>query len=142
MPAFDWGRGGPGGWLIFYEPELHLGADVLVPDWAGWRRTRMPHRPDTPYATLAPDWLCEILSPSTSSFDRKTKLAIYAREGVPWAWLIDPLARTLEVLKLVVGAGAPLIGRVLLIDGLTGTSRSVNLRRDLQEVLELLDEAG
>jgi len=103
MPAFNWGRGGPGGWLIYYEPELHLGADVLVPDWAGWRRTRMPHRPDTPYATLAPDWLCEILSPSTTSFDRTKKLAIYARDGVPWAWLIDPLARTLEVLKLENG---------------------------------------
>src|SRR5512137_1165967 len=97
------GRGGPGGWWILYEPELHLGADVLVPDWAGWRRSRMPHRPETPYATLAPDWLCEILSPSTSSFDRAMKLAIYAREGVPWAWLIDPLARTLEVLKLEGG---------------------------------------
>jgi hypothetical protein len=103
MPAFGWGRGGPGGWLIYYEPELHLGPDVLVPDWAGWRRARMPHRPDTPYATLAPDWVCEILSPSTSSFDRTTKLAIYAREGVPWAWLIDPLARTLEVLTLEHG---------------------------------------
>ena len=103
MPAFDWGRGGPGGWLIYYEPELHLSADVLVPDWAGWRRTRMPHRPETPYATLAPDWLCEILSPSTTSFDRTKKLAIYAREGVSWAWLIDPLDHTLEVLKLENG---------------------------------------
>ena len=96
-------RGGPGGWYIVYEPELHFGTDVLVPDWGGWRRTRMPHRPETPYSTLAPDWLCEILSPSTSSFDRAKKLAIYAREGVPWAWLIDPLARTLEVLKLEGG---------------------------------------
>jgi Uma2 family endonuclease len=103
MPAFGWGRGGPGGWWIFYEPELHLGPDVLVPDWAGWRRTRMPHRPETPYASLAPDWLCEILSPSTSSFDRVKKLAIYAREGVPHVWLLDPLARTLEVLRLEKG---------------------------------------
>jgi Uma2 family endonuclease len=100
---FHEGSGGPGGWYIVYEPELHFGTDVLVPDWGGWRRTRMPHRPETPYATLAPDWLCEILSPSTSSFDRAKKLAIYAREGVPWAWLIDPLARTLEVLKLENG---------------------------------------
>ena len=103
MPAFAWGRGGPGGWWIVYESELHLGPDVLVPDWAGWRRTRMPHRPETPYASLAPDWLCEILSPSTSSFDRVNKLAIYAREGVPHVWLLDPLARTLEVLRLESG---------------------------------------
>jgi Uma2 family endonuclease len=103
VPPFHEGRGGPGGWYIVYEPELHFGANVLVPDWGGWRRTRMPHRPETAYATLPPDWVCEILSPSTSSFDRATKLAIYAREGVPWAWLIDPLARTLEVLKLENG---------------------------------------
>ena len=103
VPAFHQNRSGPGGWYIVYEPELHFGADVLVPDWGGWRRTRMPHRPQTAYATLSPDWICEILSPSTSSFDRAKKLAIYAREGVPWAWLIDPLARTLEVLKLENG---------------------------------------
>ena len=100
VPAFHQNRSGPGGWYIVYEPELHFGADVLVPDWGGWRRSRMPHRPETPYATLAPDWLCEILSPSTSSFDRAKKLAIYAREGVSLAWLIDPLARTLEILQL------------------------------------------
>ena len=63
----------------------------------------MPRRPETPYATLAPDWLCEILSPSTSSFDRAKKLAIYARERVGHAWLIDPLEQTLEVLRLEHG---------------------------------------
>jgi len=103
VPAFHRGRGGPGGWYIVYEPELHLRADVVVPDWGGWRRTRMPHRPETAYATLPPDWVCEILSPSTSALDRAMKLGIYGREGVPWAWLIDPLARSLEVLKLEHG---------------------------------------
>jgi Putative restriction endonuclease len=103
VPPFSWGRGGPGGWWIVYEPELHLGPDVLVPDWAGWRRVRMPHRPDTPYCSVAPDWLCEIVSPSTAAFDRVNKLAIYAREAVPHAWLIDPIARTLEVLALKAG---------------------------------------
>jgi Uma2 family endonuclease len=100
VPAFDQGRGGPGGWCILLEPELHLRLDVLVPDLAGWRRGRMPIVPDVTHFDLPPDWVCEILSPSTWSFDRAKKLAIYAREGVPWAWLIDPLARTLEVLKL------------------------------------------
>ena len=103
VPPFDEGRGGPGGWCILLEPELHVGAHVLVPDFAGWRRERMPAVPDVAFFTLRPDWLCEILSPSTTSFDRTKKLAIYAREGVPWAWLVDPLARTLEVLKLEGG---------------------------------------
>ena len=98
-PAYDEARGGPGGWWILYEPELHLSRDVLVPDWAGWHRSRMPRLPATAYFPLAPDWVCEILSPSTSSLDRVQKLAIYAREGVSHAWLIDPLARSLEVLR-------------------------------------------
>ena len=100
---FDHGRGGPGGWWILLEPELHLADDVLVPDWAGWRRSRMPHLPKTAYFPLAPDWICEVLSPSTSRLDRTQKLAIYAREGVGHAWLIDPIARTLEVLRLEAG---------------------------------------
>jgi Uma2 family endonuclease len=103
LPPFDQGRGGPGGWCILLEPELHLGTDVLVPDLAGWRRSRMPAVPDVAHFDLFPDWVCEVLSPSTTSFDRSKKLAIYAREGVPWAWLIDPLARTLEFLKLENG---------------------------------------
>ena len=100
---YDDGIEGPGGWWILYEPELHLGDDVLVPDWAGWRRSRMPHLPKTAYFALAPDWVCEILSPSTSSLDRVQKLGVYAREHVAHAWLIDPLARTLEVLRLDSG---------------------------------------
>jgi Uma2 family endonuclease len=97
------GRGGPGGWLILFEPELHLGRDVLVPDLAGWRRGRMPRLPAAAYFSLAPDWVCEVLSPSTASLDRVKKLAIYAREQVGHAWLIDPVARTLEVLRLDAG---------------------------------------
>jgi Uma2 family endonuclease len=102
-PPFHFGRGGPGGWWILPEPELHLGADVLVPDYAGWRRTRMPSVPVTAYFPLAPDWVCEIISPSTAALDRARKVALYAREQVGHAWLIDPIARTLEVLRLETG---------------------------------------
>ena len=101
--AYQHGRGGPGGWWILDEPELHFGRDIVVPDVAGWRRTRLPQVPDTAYASLAPDWVCEVLSPSTVSLDRLKKLAIYAREQVPHAWLLDPIARTLEVLRLEAG---------------------------------------
>lgn len=95
---FRFGRGGPGGWIILFEPELHLGADpdVLVPDVAGWRRERMPRMPSVANFTLAPDWVCEILSPSTERFDREVKMPIYLREQIPHAWLIDPLKQTLE----------------------------------------------
>ena len=100
---FDRGRGGPGGWRILGEPELHLGADVLVPDLAGWRRERLPSLPSDAYFSVPPDWVCEVLSPSTASVDRVKKLAIYAREHVKHAWLVDPIARTLEVLRLEQG---------------------------------------
>jgi len=103
VPPFYEGRGGPGGWWILYEPEIHLGADIVVPDWAGWRRSRMSRSPETAFYSIAPDWACEILSPSTAMLDRAKKLAVYAREGVAHAWLIDPLARTLEVLRLEKG---------------------------------------
>lgn len=99
-PPFQWGRGGPGGWVIIDEPELHLDEDVVVPDMAGWRRERMPQVPDAPAFTLAPDWVCEALSPSTAGRDRTIKLEIYRREGVRHLWYLDPRAKTLEVLEL------------------------------------------
>ncbi len=105
-PAFDEGRGGPGGWIILGEPETHLGKQVLVPDLAGWRRTRLPRLPVTAYIALAPDWVCEVVSPSTARLDRAKKLGIYAAEGVRHAWLVDPLARTIEVLRLTRGRWA------------------------------------
>jgi len=97
---FDGGIGGPGGWWILDEPELHLGEDVIVPDLAGWRRERMPELPETAWFELAPDWVCEILSPATARIDRTLKMSLYARERVPFLWLVDPDARTLEVYRL------------------------------------------
>ncbi|MDW8323946.1 MAG: Uma2 family endonuclease [Burkholderiales bacterium] len=93
---FQKGRGGPGGWWILDEPEIHLGGDILVPDLAGWRRVRLPRLPETAWFELAPDWVAEILSPSTERFDRAEKLPLYARWGVGHVWLIDPELRTLE----------------------------------------------
>lgn len=105
IPSYDEGSGGPGGWWILFEPELHLGPapDILVPDLAGWRRERLPVLPDLPYFELAPDWVLEVLSPSTVRRDRADKLPIYAEFGVGHVWLVDPDARTLEVFSLFDG---------------------------------------
>jgi Uma2 family endonuclease len=100
---FDHGRGGPGGWWILFEPELHLGRDILVPDLAGWRRERLPVFPDEAFFPLAPDWICEVLSPGTERIDRVIKMPIYAEHGAQWLWLVDPDQRTLEVFRLHEG---------------------------------------
>ena len=102
LSPFDEGEGAakPGGWVILFEPRLHLREDVLEPDLAGWRRERMPEMPDTVGTDLAPDWVCEVLSPSTETMDRKQKMAVYAREAVKHLWLVDPRRRTLEVYRL------------------------------------------
>lgn len=97
---FDGGLGGPGGWWILDEPELHIGGDILVPDLAGWRRERMPELPETAWFELAPDWACEILSPGTARIDRALKMPIYARESVQHLWLVDPDLKTLEAYAL------------------------------------------
>ncbi len=102
-PPFKRGRGGPGGWILLFEPELHFGDDVLVPDLAGWRRERMPALEPAAYLTLPPDWICEVLSPSTAKVDRIDKLPIYARERVAHTWLVDPVLKTVEVLRLESG---------------------------------------
>lgn len=97
---FDKGSGGPGGWWILDEPELHIDGHILVPDLAGWRRERMPTLPETAWFELTPDWVCEILSPGTARTDRVLKMPIYAAMGVPHLWLLDPDMRTLEVYAL------------------------------------------
>lgn len=96
---FDRGSDGPGGWVFLSEPELHLRDDVIVPDLAGCRRQRLPHLPDEAFLTLAPDWVCEIASPSTQRTDRGAKMDIYLRERVAHLWLLDPVARWLEVFR-------------------------------------------
>lgn len=101
---FQKGRGGPGGWLILDEPEIHLGDDVVVPDLAGWRRDRLVDHPETSFFTVAPDWICEVLSGSTERRDRNVKRKIYARHGVSFLWLVDPRQQMLEVFALVDGA--------------------------------------
>ena len=100
--AFHRGRGGPGGWWIIDEPELHFVRDqeVLVPDIAGWRTARMPRIPEDQRFEVVPDWVCEVLSPSTASKDRVIKMSVYAKFGVPYVWLVDPLVRTLETFAL------------------------------------------
>jgi len=100
---FDFGRGGPGGWIFLTEPELHLGPHIVVPDIAGWKRERLTPFPETAFISTPPDWLCEVLSPSTQALDRTDKLAVYAEYGVGHCWYVDPLARTLEVLELTGG---------------------------------------
>ena len=92
--------GGPGGWWILVEPEIHLGEHVLVPDLAGWRKERMPGLPNGNWTDLPPDWVCEILSSSTVKLDRTQKMPIYSEHGVRHVWLLDPEHRTLEVFRL------------------------------------------
>ncbi len=94
---------GPGGWWLLPEPELHLGDDVVVPDWAGWRRASMPQMANVPFFTDPPDWACEVISPSTGRIDRTRKMAIYARSGVEYLWLVEPLLLTLEIYRIDVG---------------------------------------
>ena len=100
---YDRGRGGPGGWWIIDEPELHMEQQVLVPDITGWRHTTLPAIPQDHRFTVAPDWVCEVLSPSTSRVDRVEKMPIYAVYGVEYLWLVDPAEKTLETFTLIDG---------------------------------------
>ena len=90
------GGGGDPGWYFLFEPELHLGSDVVVPDLAAWRFARKPDE-NQPFFTMPPDWVCETLSRSTEKLDRLRKLPTYARAGISHAWLLDPRTHTLEV---------------------------------------------
>jgi Uma2 family endonuclease len=97
---FQRGVGGPGGWVFFVEPEIKFAHDLLVPDIAGWRRERLTAYPEKNYFTIAPDWVCEVLSGSTEKRDRTLKMRIYGEAGVPHMWLIDPRLQILEAYEL------------------------------------------
>jgi Uma2 family endonuclease len=114
-PAFD--SGGFGAWIILDESEVHLSRHVVVPDLSGWRRERLPEKPKTAYIEVVPDWVCEVLSPSTTALDRGDKLTVYATSGVPYVWLVDPEGQTLEVLELNHAKG-----RYLLRDVFAGNA--------------------
>lgn len=102
---YDFGEGGSGGWVILFEPELHLGdrPHILVSDLAGWKRERMPALPDTAWIGLVPDWVCEVISPATASKDRIIKMPLYRELGVEWLWLVDPEHKTLEAYQSLNG---------------------------------------
>ncbi|MBI3785356.1 MAG: Uma2 family endonuclease [Deltaproteobacteria bacterium] len=100
---FDEGMGGQGGWVILDEPEIQLGENILVPDLAGWRCSRLPELPEKGPFVIEPDWVCKVRSPSTANDDRLRKLPIYADHGIGYVWLVDPMVRTIEVLKLSDG---------------------------------------
>jgi Uma2 family endonuclease len=101
---FNHGKGGPGGWWILDEPELHLVREEPInPDLAGWRIERLPELPEEAHFTLAPDWICEVLSKSTEDVDRHEKMPIYAAHGVAHAWLVDPIGKSVEVYTLGPG---------------------------------------
>jgi Uma2 family endonuclease len=100
-PPFQFGRGGgPGGWIIIDEPEVSLGAHILVPDLAGWRKERFPLSEETNWISVAPDWVCEILSPTTVRVDKVRKVPLYAQHGIAHLWLVEPTERTLDVFRL------------------------------------------
>ncbi len=94
---FDQGLGGPGGWILLQEVDVKLGQEIVAPDIAGWRRDRMPSVPRSRPIALAPDWVCEVISPRTETFDRGDKANWYQEAGVGWLWFADPEAQTLEV---------------------------------------------
>ena len=99
-PYFHGWGGGPGGWIIIIESEVGLGEDILVPDLAGWKKERFPVSEETNWISVVPEWVCEVLSPRAIRVDKIKKMHICAHHGVRHCWLIDPIARTLDVLRL------------------------------------------
>ena len=100
IPPFNDGQGGPGGWIILVEPELHLGDEIVVPDLAGWKLEHLSIVPETAFFTVTPDWVCEVISPSTETMDRLEKMPRYAAVGTGHAWLVHPRRRSIEAFRL------------------------------------------
>lgn len=126
--AFDRrGVGLPGGWVVLFEPEMHIVGQIMVPDLAGWRDQTLPAIPSAAFVEVAPDWLCEVLSPATMALDRTRKMHHYARAGVGHLWLLDPQPETLEVYRLD-GANWKL---------LTSVAGAVKVRAEPFEAVEL-----
>ena len=103
VAGYDFGSGGPGGWIILDEPEISFGEDILVPDLAGWKKERFSVSEEHNWISVVPDWVCEIISPGTVRKDRIQKMPIYGRHDVPYVWLIDPIAKSLEIFRLESG---------------------------------------
>jgi Uma2 family endonuclease len=98
---FDRGRGGPGGWWILPEPGIELpDTPEISPDLAGWKREHLLVLPDDTPITVVPDWVCEILSPTTRRHDLLIKKPYYAKVGVGHHWLVDLEARTVTSYRL------------------------------------------
>jgi Uma2 family endonuclease len=99
---FQRGRGGPGGWWILPEQMVRISEHRSArADLAGWRHERLASPPwDDRVIDVAPDWVCEILSPSNEGHDRITKADYYTTIGVPYYWLVNPSERILEAYEL------------------------------------------
>ncbi|MBF0474802.1 MAG: Uma2 family endonuclease [Deltaproteobacteria bacterium] len=109
IPPYYFGDGGgPGGWIILIGPEIALVENILVPDLAGWKRDRFPKRQEHNWIDVVPDWVCEVLSPSTALRDRTKKMAIYAEYGVGYLWFIDPVHMTVDIFRLESSRWVPL----------------------------------
>lgn len=104
VPPYQFGEGGgPGGWIILVEPEVKLGEDIVVPDLGGWKRERFPISEETNWISVAPNWVCEVLSPNTMRHDKVRKMPLYAQHAVEHIWLIDPVAMTMDAFRLEGG---------------------------------------
>jgi Uma2 family endonuclease len=96
---------GVGGWVVLPEVELHIPM-TLVPDLSGWRASRFTEPLDSAHFCVVPDWVCEVLSPSTAAYDRSLKRRIYLERGVPFLWLVDPDEQLIEVFEALPDAAA------------------------------------
>lgn len=104
IPAYQFGKGGgPGGWTVYHEPEVQLGENSVVPDLAAWKNAALVSLPPEARVDVAPDWVCEVLSPTTLRADKVRKMPIYARFGIPFLWLVNPLVKNLDVFALEAG---------------------------------------